>query len=486
MRSVQASSETAAQATSGRLAWALALVAATAYLALVAWSASRLTLFWDDYDAVLAIAKDPIGSLFVGTNSHFGPGGGVLFQLALRVFGPWYPGYVLVNAVLGLAAAFLAARTAERLIGARRWIPWVAVIAYLTSVGMAAQMAIAACISWYAALLLAMLAAHAVAHGRSPWTATGWLAASWITWTGLAIFGAALCFAVLAVAASRRREPEASEEGGTRSWSGVIRWGVLWGVLAIAATLMGTIVARLNPTDYYVPVVQAAGFVPMTSDPASAITLAMALTVAYLAAPLTVVGLSSGSAVTTLTFAALDRLPLAVLAIVSLVAAASWLEWRASAGSRLALRTLLAPLLLALPVAAWAMMIAVARGSNGFAVRYQMVWLLAVALFWAVLLCVSPASRLLQWLRWTLVAVVTMTAITGLLRFPVSLTLGADQDRPRTALSAEQRERMEACSGGVLPVPVEEISPSTTPEAFCRAVEYLRDYSLAGLLGVRS
>lgn len=439
--------------------------------------ASRLTLFWDDYEFILMQIREPLGSVVMGTNGHAGPLSRLVLRLATHIFGAWYPGYVMLNATLAVATtAMLMASIGSRVLR-WRWVLPLGGIVYLTSLGLVSQVFIAICLEWFVAMCFAAGAALAVSR-RAHWTVwTGLVVASGLSMSGIFAVNACLVAVVYLIC----RWPRDHTDGRARGRvSRVVMTLVVVGVLG---GLAGSTLARINPSDYYRAISEARGPVPLPSDPLNVLSTTAYLSAAWTASPLLVVALTSTTLIMTVAIFFAAHVALfwsGLVAGLAVVGALAWWMARRATWSEAIWR--LMPLAMLLPAIEWALLLATAREGAPFPVRYQMVWLLPVMAFYAMVLAAPLGDRRLRALQWVGAALIISTAVVGVARFPSSLAIGPDGDKPRTQYSMEQRDRMIECAdtSARLPEPVDEISPALPAQDFCTVVDYLRENSLAG------
>lgn len=439
--------------------------------------ARELTLFWDDYEFILMQARDPFGSILMGTNGHAGPMSRLFLRAASHLFGLWYPGYAMLNASLAVAttAMFLAAIRPR--VTRWSWLLPVAGIVYLTSLGLVSQVFIAICLEWFVSMCFAAGAALAVSR-RAHWAVWGGLLlASWISWSGAFALNACLVAVVYFIS----RWPEGAPDPRVQRRIVAVVVGLV--LVGVAGGLAGSTLALLNPSDYYRGLSEARGPVPLPSDPLNVLATAAYLSAAWVSAPLLVVALTSPTMVMTVTIFFAAHAPLFWSALAALVLVALL-------GFRLVSRRtswsqaihLLAPVAMLLPAIVWALLLATAREGAPFPVRYQMIWLLPVVLFYAMVLTLPARSRFLVVLQSLGAALLVAAAVVGVVRLPSTLALGPDGDKPRSEQSMSQRALMLECRNvdGPLPRPNQDISPLLPAEDFCTVVDYLRENSVAG------
>lgn len=465
-----------------RWLWILYLALGAAFVAACGLAASRLTLFWDDYEFILMQIREPLSSIFMGSNSHDGPLSMVALRIVSQTFGLWYPGYVMTNAVLAVAATGMLMFAVWGRLVSKPWIVLVGSTVYLTSLGFVATLSIAICLEWFLALAFAAGSALAVSRGCHWAVWGGLLAASALSMSGNFPVNAAIVASVYLM----------------RRWSGAVKDGTsLRGPLIVAVVLvllgglggaLGAVLTRLHPMDYYRPVTEASGAVPVPASISEALWTTVSLFTSWTASPLLVVALTSTTFILTLTIFVRDHLVLTTIGLLSVaigVVLVARFMARTTSASRAIDRVL--PLTMLAPVLVWAALLAVARGGSPFPVRYQMVWLLPVMVTYAMVIAAPSRSRVFRAVQWVAAVLVSCSAVVGVVRLPMTFHAGADADMPRWEMSAQQRERMLACADpdGALPTPVEEISPAFPAEDFCEVVNYLRTNSIAGrILGV--
>lgn len=473
--------EIAEDASSSRMRrWLMPAFLAFGVLFVIAMGvgATRITLFWDDYEFILMQIREPLSSIVMGTNGHSGPLSRIVLRLATHAFGTWYPGYVMLNAALAVAATAMLMAAVRPTMVRREWLLGVAGIVYVTSLGLVSQAYIAICLEWFVGLTFAAGAALAVSRRAPAGVWIGLFVASMISMSGIAAVNACIVAVVYLI----HRWPAARTGGARPGRVAAVVIGLV--VAGVLAGLAGSTLALINPSDYYRLISEARGPVPLPTDPLGALSTTGYLVGGWLWAPFLVVALTSSTLILTVTifFAAHPLLFWAAFAAVAVVLGAAVVLVARRRGWVPAIHSFL-PLALVLPVVEWALLLSVAREGSPFPVRYQMVWLLPAMLLIALVLAARipvPGARVVQVVA---IALVVATAVVGVVRLPNSLAIGPDGDSPRVEYSGLQRDRMLECvPDQPPPTPVREISPGLSPEDFCTVVDYLRDTSIAGVV----
>lgn len=453
----------------------LILPLAAIYVGICGFSASRLTLFWDDYEFLLVQFNEPLGSIVMGTNSHAGPLSRGALRVLSMIFGSWYPGYVMTNALLAFASVTclsLALRPAVR--------DWALVLAgaiYLTSLGLLAQSAIAICLEWFLSLFLASLSAVALSRGNRTWPL--FLGASYLAWSGLALPGSLMVASALLV--TFRYSPAQLNMSKRKA----LTTAALLPLAGVLVTLAGAALARINPSPYYAAIVEQSGYVPLRQGLVEAFVSAVYLFTGYLVAPLSVTPLTTPGMMTTLTFI-FPAYATAFWTFLGVAAASAGaavlLRWRGSSEVR---AIAMAAVMLS-PAFAWSLMLAFARPELPLAERYQMVWLLPVCLFWALVL--GPRKRLARPrpLVYTGIALLSATCLLGIARLPWTPSTAGDLDRARSESYLTQQAAIEACGSSTPLDPSPVIAPRLSRDDFCTVIVNLQQSSIAGrIFGVR-
>jgi hypothetical protein len=439
--------------------------------------ASRLTLFWDDYEFILMQIKEPFGSILMGSNGHEGPLSRLALRLVSQVFGLWYPGYAMTNAALAVASAGMLMAAVRPRLGRRSWLLLVGGVVYLTSLGLVSQVLIAICLEWFVGLCLAAGSALAVSRGRHWAVWGGLLLASWLAMSG--IFAVSAC--LVAVVYLITRWPDVVESSAGRRRVLMVVVGLV--LVGVVGGVAGTVLTRLFPSYYYRAIAEQTGAVPVPSNIGEVFSTTAFLFGGWTSAPLLVVALTSMTFIMTVTIFLAAHAGLYYGGLTALLAVAAVLLWRAAGRStwpRAVERAL--PFAMLLPALEWALLLSTARQGAPFPVRYQMIWLLPMMACYVMVIAAPvrlPVLRVLQVVGAVLIA---GSAVVGIVRLPASMQAGADEDKPRWDMSMQQRDRMRECGvpGSPLPVPVDDISPALPAEDFCTVVLYLRENSLAG------
>ena len=442
------------------------------YLGLVS---SRLTFFWDDYETLLVIARDPVGQLFMSGAGHYGPLWRLIFTVQVFVFGSWFPGYVLVTGLFAVAGVWFIFRSSATLQRIPVWLGLSATVVIFSAVGPIAQVLIAVGSEWTSAFFFGTLAAWLVVRGSPTWIWVSALVASGLCLNGTFPVYVSFLLAML-VALRRRQMPDSSW------WTSIRSLGAVWLWLPIAGiwTVVSSILGNVNATPYY-ELEEGSSLQDALASPAGVGIMIhdwAALFASWMVAPLLPSVLTVPLGVTTLTIE-LSRLP-ALLGVAFLAVAVVTVTVVRRVGPSAV--SIAAPILvaLALPVGTWALVIAYGRSESIHFVRYATIWLPFAAFFWATAITqfLSGYSRFSRVTGFILAVLLVVSATIGLWRFPTTIQQGADLDRNRLAWSVKQMQEWDTCLAQDKVLPIEEVSPRLDADAFCEARRFVESYAL--------
>lgn len=445
------------------------------FLVYLGFVSSRLTFFWDDYETLLVIARDPVGQLFMSGAGHYGPLWRLIFTLQVLLFGSWFPGYVLVTGLFAVAGVWFVYRSIAALQRIPVWLGLAAAVVIFSAIGPLAQILIAVGSEWTSAFFFGTLATWLVVRRSPTWSWVSALVASGLCLNGT--FPVYVVFFLAMLVAYRRRQMPLSGW-----WTTIRAMGAFWLWLPIAGiwAVVGSILGNVNATPYYEledgsalqdAVARPAGVGIMIHDWA-------VLFSSWMAAPLLPSVLTVPLGVTTLTIE-FSRF-LALLGVAALAAVVVVIVVLRRVGS--AAVAIAAPVLVALtlPVGTWALVIAYGRSDTIHIVRYATIWLPFATFFWAaaIALFLSGYSRSSRVTGFVLSALLVASATIGVWRFPTTIEQGADLDRNRLAWSVKQMEAWDTCLSQDKVLPIEEVSPRLDVDAFCEIRRFVDSHAL--------
>ena len=437
--------------------------AAVVLVGLAAWTSRSLYFVWEEWGHLWDAVESPFWGLL---QSHFGyvsPIGRLVFLVEAKVFGHWYTGYVLVNAALMVAVVFLMWRTLR---ATNIWANWAllgGLITFMMSGGALFAVHFAAMDAYFLCWLFGILALHSWRRGNSPAVVLALLAAAALSSTLMNVVVAAFVMPTM-VAFGRF--------GSTPRWEWPYLRGPLGYVLFSAiASFSLYLVGRAFPSvDPLVGVEQS--LVP--SSGASMIDQLLplgALLGVWLIVPF--IGLFALNqdiyqrAVIFLIDAPI--LMIVILAIVmSLVVITLSTRWGGIGWKQGSLA-----LLLLTSAVGFAVQLVLFRGEQGFEVRYTLMWLPSVVVFWSRLIELAQPTTFRFIARAGTVAMVA-SGVTVLALAPFMVSQAVDLIRPRTELSIELKEAVDQCGVIAEPAVADVLAPGMPWEAVCDSADFLR------------
>lgn len=453
-----------------------ALVVSALFILYISIIAGDLTFFWDDYETLHVISQDPFSQLFMSGAGHYGPLWRLIFTIQVFIFGTWFPGYVAVNAAFGVAGYWLLFGTLRSFIHIPLWQGLVGAGILFTGIGPLAQILIAVGSEWTSACFFGALAAYLYTKGARTWIWSASLMAS-----ALCLNGTFPVYVVLFLGVVLARQQQLFP---TSSWKERVlraRYFFLWIVVAGVWVIAGFVLGSVNATPYYdVGEIESLGqLVPTPPSPWQIIATTFSLGLSWTAAPVIPTILASELGVTTLTIAVSQYLVIVLIILLLLVfGALLWLS-RHSGLSGIAERATI-PLIVIMPLLAWALVIAAARSDTVHITRYATIWLPFASLFWVVVAVVfrqgeRTVSRIIGI---SITGLLTLCAVAGAFLLPSTIRDAANLDRDRLQWSREQALLWDACLVSDQVRLVDEVSPLLDTDIFCGIRRYLEETSL--------
>jgi len=442
-----------------------ALVAASAVLvAVAAWTSRSLYFVWEEWGHLWDAVESPFWGLM---QSHFGyviPLGRLVFLVEAKVFGDWYTGYVLVNAALMVAIVFLMWRTLRP---RNAWASWALVgglITFMLSGGSLFAVHFAAMDSYFLCWLFGILALHSWRRGASAALVLALLAAAALSNSLMNVVVAAFVMPAMVALGRFGSEPQ---------WS----WSRIRGPLGYTASAAGAsfalyLAGRAFPSvDPLVGVEQTLASTGGSSTVEQLIPLAALLGVWLVAPFIGVFALNQDLYQRAVIF--LIDAPLAAMVILAVVIALIVVVLSRRSGGVGWKQGSLALLLLT-SAFGFALQLVLFRGNQGFEVRYTLMWLPSILVFWSYLIELAQPTTLRLLARAATVAMVISGLVVTALA-PLWVNQAVDLVRPRTELSLELKEAVDKCGDIAEPDVADVLAPGMPWEAVCDAAGFFRD-----------
>lgn len=445
------------------------IVATALYVGVAMVMASHVTFYWDDYFVLLTLDDRGLGgALVTGINGNWWPLATVLVPAQLAVFGDWYPGYVGVNAALVAGSAWAAWFAFAPLARPRPWLLWAALVGYVCSVGLVVNTTVMTA-SWPLAAALAMLAAALATRGAPAWAWAGVLALCGLAESGLFAVFATTVGAALVVARMQSRAGRGPARRDVRIALALVLVGVL-------GTLVGYVVASTDPIDYYT---HTAGDAVTAVPPVDAlfgaqpVRAVLTLLPAWLAAPLALPMLVWPAALPWLVVQISAHLAAVVVGVIAVLAGALIVSWRRSRAGARPPTNLVAALILVVPVLEAAALLGGVRPGLETEPRYAIIWLLPIAVAWALILQGRPTRTWLRAGRTVAGALLAATGVACLLVLPWTYRMAFDVDNARWDNSADQISQFDRCRAGEPATANQQVAPGLRDDLLCQVVAVL-------------
>ena len=454
-------------------AWQAGVLGAAALLLLIVTVRTSTSLYfvWEEWGHLWDAVATPFWGLM---QSHFGyvsPLGRLLFLLEAKVFGHWYVGYAVVNALLLIAVVGLMWRTLRP---TNPWSSWAftgGLVAFLFSGGALFAVNFAAMDAYFLCWLFGMLALTAWrAHKPVPLVLALFLAAA-LSSTLMNVVVTTFVVSMM-IGLGRPGAPAALR---WTPWRGPLGYAVFAMSISFLLFLIGRAFPSVDPN---VGVSQSVTSVA-SADPIAQLLPLAAFLVTWLVSPFIGVIAVSQNLYERAVILLIDR-PYLVAIALAVVTAAMVLAAMQRIGGVGWRRSVLTGLLLASALG-FAVQIIVFRGEQSFQVRYTLMWMPAVVVFWAWWIdnlmqvrATAPRGAAIRGVaRLTAVSMVIAGIVLATLS-PFLVDQAVDVIRPRTELSIELKDAVQLCGEIDEPDVADVLAPGMPWQAVCDSAGFLR------------
>lgn len=451
-----------ARITHSRLQIAVLALAAILLLTVTVATSTSLYFVWEEWGHLWDAVESPFWGLL---QSHFGyvtPLGRLAFLIEAKVFGHWYTGYVLVNALLMIAVVALMWRTLRPV---NTWASWAltgGLVVFLFSGGSLYAVHFAAMNSYLLCWLFGMLALRAWRRNSRPVIVLLFLTAALLSNTLMNVVVAAFVIPAMVALGRGGSEPE-------WSWRRV-RGPIGYTVFSLVGSFILYLVGRSFPSvDPLVGVQQSLANGPSASMLAQALPLLAQLAVWLIAPFVGLVTLDQDlyqRAV--ILFIDVPILAIAALAFVVVISGAVFATRWGGVGWR---RGALALLLLTSAVG-FAVQVTLFRGDQSFQIRYSLMWLPSIVVFWSRLIELAQPTVLRHLARAGTVIMLGAAAVVATFA-PMLVGQVVDLMRPRTELSLELKQAVAQCGEIAEPEVADVLAPGMPWDAVCDSARFL-------------
>ena len=451
---------------------AVLALAAIVLLTVTVRTATSLYFVWEEWGHLWDAVESPFWGLL---QSHFGyvsPLGRLLFLIEAKIFGHWYVGYAVVNAALLVAVVALMWRTLRP---ANPWASWAltgGLVTFVFSGGSLFAVHFAAMDAYFLCWLFGMLALAAWRAHRHPSIVLACFLAAALSSTLMNVVVTSFVVSMM-VALGRADAPAA--------WRWSI-WRVPLGYALFSASVSGLlfIVGRAFPSvDPLVGVNQSIASTVQT-DPFGQFLPLVSFIAVWLISPFLAVIAVSQDLYERSVIALIDRPLLLLVVLVAFIALLSVAAARRFGGVGWRRGWLTAVLLTS--SLAFAAQIVLFRGEQSFEVRYTLMWMPAVVVFWSWWINDTLASRSASLVSSTITvlakvatAAMVVSAFVVAALSPVLVDQAVDVMRPRTEVSLELKEAVLQCGTIEEPAVADVLAPGMPWEGVCEAASFLRD-----------
>ena len=439
-------------------------VAAIVLLSITAWTSRSLYFVWEEWGHLWDAVESPAWGLMQSHNGYVSPLGRLLFLVEAKVFGHWYTGYTLVNALLLIAAAALLWWIYR---SSNPWSSWAltgGLVTFMFSAGALFAVHFAAMNAYFLAWLFGLLALRFWLSGRSPWLVGGLLLAGGLSSTLMSLVVAALVLPSM-VALGRNGDP-------LRWSSSYLRGPVGYGLVVVVTSGSLYLLGRAFPSvDTSVGVDQAIS-TEVIQDPFAQLIPLVALLAVWLLTPfIALIGLDQ-VAYERAVILFIDR-PYLILVVFAILLGLLASTMSPRLGGRGWRRDGWFMLLLVAAVV-FAIQVAFLRSNNAIEVRYTLFWLPSIVVFWSTWIDVADASRVRLIARLGTLLMVA-AGVVAIALSPVLVDDSVDLIRPRTELSMQLKDQVQDCPAGSLSEVTQTLAPGMPWQAVCDSAAFLRN-----------
>lgn len=450
---------------------ALALAGAV-LLTVTIRTASSLYFVWEEWGHLWDAVESPFWGLL---QSHFGyvsPLGRLLFLIEAKIFGHWYVGYAVVNALLLLAVVALMWRTLRP---SNPWASWAltgGLITFLFSGGALFAVHFAAMDAYFLCWLFGMLALAAWRARRHPSIVLAALLAAALSSTLMNVV--VTIFVVSMMVGLGRSDTPAAWRWAT--WRAPLGYAVFSASVSVLLFLIGRAFPSVDPL---VGVNQSIAST-VEADPFGQLIPLVSFIAVWLISPFLAVIAVSQDLYERSVIALIDRPLFLVVVLVAVIALLSSAAARRFGG--VGWRRGWLTVLLLTSALVFAAQIVVFRGEQSYEVRYTLMWMPAVVVFWSWWVndtlgprIPSPISSTVTVLARIATAAMVLSALVVAALSPVLVDQAVDVMRPRTEVSLELKDAVLQCGAIEEPAVADVLAPGMPWEGVCEAASFLRD-----------
>ena len=427
-------------------------VGSLTFLTIVLNQSRSLFFVWEEWTQLLDAADTPLWGIF---QSHFGyvaPLSRLIFGFEAKIFGDWYSGYVLINAMLVLAFIWLAWWKLPIRSQLGTWFLTAGLVTFLFSAGVLFATNFAAMNGYFLCWVLAM-AAIIAAKSKRWFIATIALVLSALSNN---LMNVTVTFVVIATLFAL-----VSRDENTHSATGDRVKIALLGSISLVVSGLLLFIGRYFPAaDTSIGTGQSVSL-PESTEIFDQINQFFSLLTVWLGSPFVPLVAINQSLYQRSVIFLMDYHVVLVISVIALVGVL-YLAVRVGGNSSF--------LWLLLPVVAFAAQVVLFRGTQGFEARYTLMWFPAIVILWA-LWC--EQLRGFTWLRITGLTLAGLTAVTAVIASPHFISESVDLIRPRTEFSVELRDQMLQCGAENDSEALMQLAPSMTWEEVCRAHDFV-------------
>lgn len=438
-------------------------VAAIFLLFITTWTSRSLYFVWEEWGHLWDAVESPAWGLLQSHNGYVSPLGRLLFLVEAKVFGHWYTGYTLINALLLIAVVALLWRIYR---SSNPWSSWAltgGLVTFMFSAGALFAIHFAAMNAYFLAWLFGLMALRLWTLGRSPWLVGALLVAGGLSSTLMSLVVAALVLPSMIVL---------GRAGATPRWTwSYLRGPVGYGLVVVVISGSLYLLGRAFPSvDTSVGVDQAISAEVLQDPFAQLIPLGALLSVWLLTPFLAVTGLDQVTYERAVILF-IDR-PYLILVVFAILVGLLASTMTPRLGGRGWKRDSWFILLLIAAVV-FAIQVAFLRSNNAIEVRYTLFWLPSIIVFWSTWIAIADKTRvrLIARLGTVLMAAAGIVAIAS---SPLLVDNSVDLIRPRTELSMQLKDQVMDCPAGSLTEVTETLAPGMPWQAVCDSAAFVR------------
>ncbi len=427
-------------------------VASITFLVIVINQSKTLFFVWEEWTQLLDAADSPLWGIFQSNGGYVTPLSRMIFGIEVKLFGDWYTGYVVVNAILLLVFIWLVWWKLPIRSPRGTWFLTAGLVTFLFSAGSIFATSFAAMNGYFLCWVFAIVTIIAARSGK--WlTATFAVVLSALSNNLMNVTVTLMVIATLFACLGQDSAKDSNKSNQIKI--------VLLGALSLALSAVLLFVGRFFPAaDASIGTLQSTS-VLASSDIFEQANQFVALVTVWLVSPFVPLVAINQSLYQRSVIFSMDYHAVLIMGVLVLLGI-FYLVFRM--GGRLNFLWLL------LPTVVFAAQVVLFRGAQGFEARYTLMWFPAIVILWALWF---EQMRGFTWLCAVGLAFAGITAVTAVIASPQFVTESVNLIRPRTEFSLQLLEQMAQCGSINESQALAQLAPTMTWEEVCRAHDFV-------------